>query len=134
MPKVGVSVIIINDKNQILLGMRKGSHGAGTWAFPGGHLEFGESVENCAIREVLEETGLNLKEVQKGPFTNDIFHSESKHYITLYVICRNFEGILQAMEPDKCDSWGWFNLDKLPSPLFLPLQNLVSQDLLAQIF
>lgn len=59
-PAVGVGVLIFNDKKQMLLGKRKGSHGAGTWCNPGGHLEFGESFEQCAIREVEEETGLKI--------------------------------------------------------------------------
>ena len=57
--RVGVAVII-KHQNTILLGERIGAHGANTWATPGGHLEFGESVEQCAIREVFEETGLKL--------------------------------------------------------------------------
>ena len=58
-PKVGLGVCIVKD-NKVLLGKRKGSHGAGTWSFPGGHLEFQETWEKCAKREVLEETGLKI--------------------------------------------------------------------------
>ncbi|KAI2915344.1 hypothetical protein CBS147343_3044 [Aspergillus niger] len=61
-PRVGVGVFVINHKGQLVLGQRKSSHGAGTWALPGGHLEFNESFEDCAAREVLEETGLNMKD------------------------------------------------------------------------
>ena len=83
--RVGVAVIIMR-QNTILLGERIGSHGANTWATPGGHLEFGESVEQCAIREVFEETGLNVSKITKLDFTNDIFSAENKHYITLSLI------------------------------------------------
>mgnify|MGYP000485579306 FL=1 len=79
--RVGVAVIIMR-QNTILLGERIGAHGANTWATPGGHLEFGESVEQCAIREVFEETGLNISQITKLDFTNDIFSAEKKHYIT----------------------------------------------------
>lgn len=78
-PKVGVAVIIRKD-NKILLGKRIGSHGAGTWAFPGGHLEFGETPEQCAQREVFEETGLLLENFLRHGYTNDIFNVENKHY------------------------------------------------------
>jgi 8-oxo-dGTP diphosphatase len=54
-PKVGVAVIVVKD-TRILLGKRVNSHGSGTWQFPGGHLEFGEPIEDCAKRELFEET------------------------------------------------------------------------------
>jgi len=124
-PKVGVGVLIYKD-DKLLLGLRKGSHGSGTWHPPGGHLEFGESVEETAIRETFEETGLNIKALKRGPWTNDIFTEENKHYITIYMIATEFEGQPEVKEPDKCECWQWFDKDKLPSPLFLPLQNYLT--------
>jgi 8-oxo-dGTP diphosphatase len=59
-PRVGIGVIILKN-GRVLLGKRKSSHGTGTWHFPGGHLEFGESLEDCSRREVLEETGMKIK-------------------------------------------------------------------------
>lgn len=59
-PRVGVGVFVLNSQGYILLGKRLGSHGSGTLALPGGHLELHESFEECAIREVLEETGIEL--------------------------------------------------------------------------
>ena len=70
-PQVGVGVLILRD-GKVLLGRRKGSHGAGCWSAPGGHLEFGEAVEDCALREALEETGLALSELRHGPFSSDV--------------------------------------------------------------
>ena len=68
---------------------RRGSHGAETWAPPGGHLEFGESFENCAMREVLEETGLKINGLKIAAATNDIFTNENKHYATIFLICNS---------------------------------------------
>src|ERR1700756_2911768 len=84
-PQVGVGAIVVKD-GKVLLGRRKGSHGEGSWSFPGGHLEFGESIEDCVRREVLEETGITLKNIRMGPFTNDIFEAEHKHYVTLFAV------------------------------------------------
>ena len=52
-PKVGLAVIVYKD-GKILMGKRIGSHGVNTWSFPGGHLEFLETFEECAKREVLQ--------------------------------------------------------------------------------
>jgi 8-oxo-dGTP diphosphatase len=123
-PKVGVGTIIIKD-GKVLLGKRRNAHGEGTWCFPGGHLEFGERVEDCAAREVLEETNLRFKDPRMGPFTNDIFSKEGKHYITLFVIADYASGELKLMEPEKCERWEWFGWDKLPRPLFVPIENLL---------
>ena len=125
-PQVGVSVIVIKS-NKVLLGKRRNAHGHGTWAFPGGHLEFGEALETCAQREVLEETGLQLKNIRRVAFTNDIFPVERKHYVTLYVVAEYDAGELSVMEPEKCEQWGWFDWDDLPQPLFIPVQNLLAQ-------
>ena len=109
----------------MLFGKRRGSHGAGTWALPGGHLEFGESVEGCAIREVAEETGLVVQSVRFGPYTNDIFKHERKHYVTLFVVAHGASGDPEVREPNKCECWGWFPWTQPPEPLFAPLGNLV---------
>jgi 8-oxo-dGTP diphosphatase len=76
-PLIGVAVIVMKD-DRVLLGKRKNSHGADTWAFPGGHLEFKESIADCAVREVFEETGPSIKNLRCGPYTNDIFTAESR--------------------------------------------------------
>jgi 8-oxo-dGTP diphosphatase len=123
-PSVGVGVIIVRN-GLVLLGQRIGSHGAGTWALPGGHLEFGETVEQCAAREVLEETGLQLPSFQPAPYTNDYFEAEGKHYVTLFILASSLEGEPQIMEPNKCLGWQWFSWSTLPCPLFQPLQTLV---------
>ena len=125
-PKIGVGVIIVKDK-KILLGKRKNSHGDGTWSFPGGHLEFNEAIEECAVREVKEETDLNITNIRMASFTNDIFEKEKKHYVTLYMLAST-SGEPRLMEPEKCERWQWFNWSELPSPLFIPLQNLLKQN------
>ena len=122
-PRVGVGVIVVRD-GLVLLGQRKGSHGAGTWALPGGHLEYGESVEQCAGREVREETGLELLSVRSGPYTSDVFTLEARHYVTLFVVALASNGEAQVLEPTKCSQWQWFRWAALPEPLFQPLATL----------
>jgi 8-oxo-dGTP diphosphatase len=123
-PAVGVAAIIRN-RDTVLLGWRVGSHGAGSWQLPGGHLEYGETPEACAYREVWEETGLTIANPQRGPYTNDVFTAEGKHYITLFVLVDYAGGEPVVREPTKCARWAWFNWDALPEPRFLPLENLI---------
>lgn len=135
-PRVGTGVLIFKG-GKILLGKRKGSHGAESWAPPGGHLEFGESFEACAIREVKEETGLTLTAPEFLAVTNDIFKEDNKHYVTIFMIAQCPEDqTVKNLEPEKTESWEWFDTNKLPEQLFLPLQNMLEgegEDVLAEV-
>ena len=122
-PRVGTAVII-QKNNEVLLGMRINAHGAGTWACPGGHLEFMESWEDCVRREVKEETGLELGKVKFYTATNDIFQDEGKHYITLFLDGEYIGGEPKLLEPNKCEDWRWFRQNNLPRNLMIPLKNL----------
>ena len=124
-PRIGVAAIVVRD-GHVLVGRRlSGSHGHNRWQFPGGHLEWGESIADCALREVAEETGLEAVVTGYGPFTNDVFVAEGKHYVTLFVLASAPEGLPQVMEPEKCAEWRWCAWDALPSPLFLSIQHLL---------
>jgi 8-oxo-dGTP diphosphatase len=127
-PKAGLGVILLKE-NKVLLLKRKGSHGAGEWSFPGGHLEFFETFEECAKRETREETGLEIEIIKKEPvaITNDFFRKENKHYITLYMESNYLYGKPKILEPEKCEAIEWFSWKNLPEPLFLPIQNLIKQ-------
>jgi 8-oxo-dGTP diphosphatase len=125
-PRVGVGVVIRKD-NKILLGLRKNAHGADSWSPPGGHLEFMETIEECAMRETTEETGLSITNIQRPVFTEEFYKVENKHYINLMVTVDWKAGDPQVLEQDKCDRWEWFEWNNLPSPLFLPLQNHINQ-------
>ena len=126
-PKVGVGVAVIKE-GKVLLGKRKNAHGEGTWSFPGGHLEYKESWEECAFRETLEETGLAIKNIRFGTVLNDIFHEEQKHYVTIIMLSDYDSGKLELMEPDKCEKWEWFTWDKLPDALFVSIENLLKEN------
>jgi len=127
-PKVGLGAYILNEKNQVLLTKRFGSHGSGTWCPPGGHLEFGESFFDCAKREAKEEVDLDILEIKVVGVTNDIHFDEQKHYVTVHVQTVRWAGVPKIMEPEKCTAIGWFDLDKLPSPLFLSNHNFFKEN------
>jgi 8-oxo-dGTP diphosphatase len=120
--RVGVGAFILSSSSKqnpqnptFLIGKRLGSHGAGTFALPGGHLEFGESPEECASREILEETGLQVKNIRFLTATNDVLKEDGKHHVTMFVVCeRVSEGEeARVMEVDKCEGWEWSPWEEL---------------------
>lgn len=124
-PIVGVGVIVCRNQN-ILIGLRK--TGASTvWQFPGGHLEFNETLEDCARREVNEETGLAITNIRAVTFTNDMNIEVGKHSVTLFAIADCPSGEPIVTEPDKSADWHWVTWETLPQPLFLPIKNLLAQ-------
>lgn len=127
---VGIGVMLMKD-NKILLGKRHTDptkadselHGEGTWTMPGGKLEFGESFEEGAKREVYEETGIQLNEVKIVCVNND--KNQSAHFITIGLFSNKFEGEPKVMEPDEIVEWQWFRLDDIPSPMFFPSTKVI---------
>ena len=122
--KVGVSVILIRNMNEILIGKRQGSHGAGLYSVPGGHLEYGETFEECCSRELDEEIGVKLNNFEKVGFSEDFF--DEKQFTTLYFKKYvDFDIIVKNMEPDKCEEWIWVDIKQLPK-LFCDTNNQIN--------
>lgn len=129
----GFGVMIMKD-NKILLGQRhtdptkadSALHGEGTWTMPGGKLHFGESFEEGAVREVLEETGIHIeqKDLKVISLANNIV--PDAHFVTIGMLCTKFEGEPKVMEPDEITQWKWFSMTKLPTPLFSPSAEVLS--------
>lgn len=123
--RVGVGVFVLK-QGKFIMGQRRNAHGDGHWSVPGGHLEYGETFADTAAREVLEETGLIIKNVRFGAVTNDYFTNEDKHYVTVWMVSDWHEGEERITEPDKFIAMQWHDFDTLPEPLFLPWQQLLS--------
>lgn len=87
----------------------------------------GESFEECAAREIKEETGLDIDKIEFLTVTNNLFLEETKHYVAIYVraVLRDPHQLPQNLEPTKCDGWDWYDWDNLPKPLFWPLEKMV---------
>lgn len=132
-PKIGIGVFVFKD-GKFLVGKRLGSHGDSTWSLPGGHLEFGETPEQTAAREVMEETGLKINNVRLAGVTNDIFKNDDKHYVTLWMLSDWHSGTEDCVEPDKLVELRWSTLETLPKPLFQPCwDNLFASDFIKSI-
>jgi len=118
-PRVGLGVIIVNKNGEILIGKRKGSH-APKYSIPGGKLDLGETFEHGAIREIKEETDLDIIKPKVIAVTNNLetYNEEGKHYISIVLLVTEYAGELKVMEPKKCEGWMWVNPRKLPQPHF----------------
>lgn len=123
-PGVGVGVFVTSSDHPgtILMGKRKNSTGSGMYALPGGHLEFGESWEECGRREIMEETGLRLKDVSFAHVNNAIDRPTNYHYVTIFMkgeVDTSFKAEPENMEPDKCEGWHWTKWEDIPPPELL---------------
>lgn len=121
----GLGVILVRD-GQILLGKRHSDpdkadsafRSSGEWCLPGGKLDWGESFEEGARREVQEETGILIKNPEVISVHN--CKNEHAHFMTVGLVAREWEGEARVMEPDEITEWGWFDLDNLPQPRYFP--------------
>jgi len=129
-PGVGVGVMLLKG-NKVLLGQRHKDpqkadselHGEGTWTMPGGKINFQEGLKEGASREVLEETGIKIKNLEIISISNDIV--PDNHFVTIGFLCKEFEGEPKVMEPDEITRWQWFDLNNLPSPIFPPSEKII---------
>lgn len=115
-PRVGVGVMILKD-GKVLMTKRKGSHGEGEYAFPGGHLDYMESFEDCARRETMEECGIEIQNIKFLYLTN-VTKYAPKHYVHIGLVAGYKSGEPKTLEPEKATEWIWYDLDNLPEPMF----------------
>lgn len=127
---IGACVLVINDKNQILLGKRKNSYKAGYYGVPGGRVEPGELLEDTAKRELLEETNIQAEQLEYvGVVKEDQGEWDFIHFV---FVCRQWNGELSTVEPEKCEGWEWYDLVALPAPILAGHEaaiSLMSEDL-----
>lgn len=122
-PVIGIGILVKKD-DKYLLGKRVSEHGKNTWSVVGGHLEFGESFEDCAYRETLEESGVKIKNIKFLTVLNNIFKDENHHSITIFMTAEWKDGKPTITEPYKIIDLGWYDLSNHPEPLFFPVQQL----------
>jgi ADP-ribose pyrophosphatase YjhB (NUDIX family) len=125
--RVGAGVgVILKRGHKILLGKRhpdpdkadSAFRSAGEWSLPGGKMDWGETFETVAAREVKEETGIIIKDPKVICVCN--CKNEHAHYMTVGLLAFKFKGEARVMEPDEMTEWKWFDLNHLPSPRYFP--------------
>ena len=123
--RVWVAAIVYHNW-RVLLWKRKSKHWVWKFWFPWWHLEMWETREACAKRETMEEAWIEISDCTLLWVTNDVF-SEKKHYITIFIKAEYKSGEVKTMEPEKCEYREWVETNNLPTPLFLPILNLLEQ-------
>lgn len=114
-PSLAVDAIILEEESIVLV-KRQNQPFAGMWALPGGFVEYGETVEDAARREVAEETGLAVKIEKLAGVYSDPGRDPRGHTVSVVFLCKNVGGKMKA-DSDAADV-GVFPLAKLPPLAF----------------
>ncbi len=112
-PIPGVGAMIFKE-GKVLLG---GSYAIGEYTFPGGKIEYMESLEDTVRRETLEECGVIIKNIRFQAVVNSSKYAPH-HFISNIFLAEWESGDPQILEPDKIADWQWYSLDNLPKPIF----------------
>ncbi len=124
-----IGVELLARKNgSILLGRRKKCFGSGTWALPGGHLEFNERLADTMCREALEELGAVIKpeQLKLVSVVDDLQPENGIHYIHVTFEQEDPEWEPRVMEQDRCEEWRYFPLANLPKNFFPPHAGIIA--------
>ncbi len=122
-------LVIRNEKHgckQVLLAERLDGYGKGEYSLPGGKKRFNETLMQCAKRELLEETGLEL--LESKPISVKLTHFLNRRPTwSIGALATKYTGEPRRKEEKQHSDWRWYPLDSLPSPLFGPAR-LVIED------
>ena len=116
--------------------MRKGGSGAGTWALPGGHLEFNERLVDTICREAKEELGAIIKpeELRLVGVVDDLQPENNLHYVHVSFEQTDPTWEPRVMEPDRCAEWRYFPLNDLPKNFFPSHTGIVANYLHGRLY
>jgi mutator protein MutT len=116
---VGVGAIIVDQQGCIFLARRgpKAKNERGLWEFPGGSVEFGETLAQALQREIQEEYGIQISVGKLVDVVDHILSEEHQHWVSPTYICEIVSGEPYIREPEKCTEIGWFYIDQVPKEL-----------------
>jgi 8-oxo-dGTP diphosphatase len=110
---IGACMIVFNDRNQVLLGKRKGGYKAGFYGLPGGRIEPGERAKSAVMRELVEETGLRVDDCRYVGVVKE-FQGEWDFIHFIFVGSVGGDTQPKNCEPEKCEGWEWYSVEELP--------------------
>jgi mutator protein MutT len=116
---VGVGAMAFNDKGEVFMSQRgpKANNERGCWEFPGGRVEFGETLADAIRREFREEYGVEIELVELLSVDDHMLPDEGQHWVSPTYIARHISGEPCILEPEKCTGIGWYKLDAMPTPM-----------------
>jgi 8-oxo-dGTP diphosphatase len=125
-PRVGAGVLLVDDRERVLLTLRKLAPEAGCWSILGGKVDFLETVKDCAIREAYEESGVRVAIERLLCITDHLLPEENQHWVSPSYLARIVEGEAYNREPEKSEFVKWFGLDELPENLTMTARNAIA--------
>jgi len=128
--RVGLSIIMVRE-GKVLLGRRLNTETfPNTLAYPGGRMDYGETPEQGIIRETKEECDIDLDpdELSFFNYVNEFFPEENKHYVNMVFVSTRFKGEPRVMEPNKCESWEWYDPFDLPEDTFINIKDNIKNN------
>jgi mutator protein MutT len=116
---VGVGALLVNEAGEVFLAQRGplAKNERGLWEFPGGSVEFGETLTEALQREMMEEFGIQIEAGELLDVADHILTEEGQHWVSPTYLCRIVAGEPRIMEPGKCSAIGWFDPNDVPDPL-----------------
>ena len=132
MPGVGLGVIILNDKNKVLLILRNEDplkadsdmRLEGTWTLPAGKVKTGETIFEAAKRKVKSEVNLEVDQMKVVSIADDI--NEHAHFLTVGILAEYTNGKVDLGNTEEHVSFDWFELDSLPENLCAPSKKIIA--------
>ena len=111
---IASSYLILIKDGKVLLSRRfKTGYMDGHYSLPAGHVDEGETIETCLVRETGEEIGVEIKK-KDIKLVHVMHRKEVDIRLDFFYTVRKYEGEVKNMEPEKCDDLSWFKLDQLP--------------------
>ena len=124
------SVIVVNEKGELLLGRRTDNH---LWGYAGGSVEIDERVEDCAARELFEEMGVEAEEleffmVNSGPEVHYVYpNGDEVSNVEIIYICRKYHGNIRP-QPEEIEELRFFAPEEITMDMIsLPIRTAVQK-------
>ncbi|WP_130305311.1 NUDIX hydrolase [Advenella incenata] len=114
---VDVHVLFFNEQDECLF-IRRANTGYkdGQYSLVAGHLEPGETIKGCAVREAAEEVGA-IVDANDLVLSGVMRRDADQNRISFFLTCHRWQGQIINNEPDKCDDLVWQPLPHLPDPM-----------------